>query len=58
MKRVKFKRRLFQGLNLPRRASITSLGAEARIVPVTLPKISIQATDDDGKCRAVTEPST
>jgi hypothetical protein len=50
-------RSLFQGLNLPRRASINPLGGEARRVPVSLPKISIQAVNDDGK-RQIIKPSS
>jgi len=50
----------FQGLNLSRRISITSLGGEARRVAVTLPKLRFLreiAQDDDGKCRT-TEASS
>jgi hypothetical protein len=55
----KSKRRLFQGLSLHRRASITALGHEARSVPVTLPKISIlqSKVDYDDECRT-TEASS
>jgi hypothetical protein len=51
------RRNPFQGLNLPRRASINPLGGETRRVPVSLPKVSIRTLNDDGK-RRVTEPSS
>jgi hypothetical protein len=53
------KRTVFSGLNIRCRTSVTSLGGEARRVPITLPKISILETakDDDGK-RSVTERSS
>jgi len=57
---MKKRRNPFQGLNLSRRASITSLGGETRRhVPISLPKISILETEkeDDGK-RRVTELSS
>jgi hypothetical protein len=51
-------RSLFQGLNLPHRASITSLGGETRSVPVSLPRISILQTEDDDGGRKVTQPTS
>jgi hypothetical protein len=57
---MKKRRNPFQGTNLSRRASITSLGGETRHVPViTLPKISILETaKDDGDKRRTTERSS
>jgi hypothetical protein len=55
------RRNPFQGLNLPRRASINPLGGKARSVPVSLPKLRFlgeTTDDDDGKCRVTTEPSS
>jgi hypothetical protein len=57
---MKKRRNPFQGLNLPRRASINPLGGETRRVPVTLPKLRFlgQITDDDdGKCRTTERSS-
>jgi hypothetical protein len=55
------RRNVFSGTNCGLRASITSLGNEARpTVPITLPKLRFlgeTTKDDDGK-RRVTEQSS
>jgi hypothetical protein len=55
---MKKRRNPFQGLNLPRRASINPLGGEARRSPVTLPTLRFLDEEDGDSKRRLTELSS